>query len=385
MRDLARRHVSVCCIDCDSKGSGFRTIYGRGYVCPNPDNDPAAWLKFMIELARKTQRPPVLIPAADQFVSAIADHADKLSDVFLFCHKAIATQALLATKERQYDVAIKHGMPVSRTRFVKDVDDLLQFASTADSPYLLKPVHARHWECAPANHPLQGARVVLAESVNDLIAKYKLAAQINPQLVVQEVIQGPDTAKLVYLSCYGNDGRRLGACLVRELRTFPMHFGSASVVEPLLDPEVDAICDRFLRSLTYAGICEIELKRDSRDGQVKMIEANPRYSVTADAAPYAGVPLGWLHYLDLIGYSTAPVTPHERNFRHIVLRRDFPTVGNYIRAGLLSWRSLLLSYRPPVAFYDFNIWDWRNSAATLRFLARVVVGRIARRILRLRR
>jgi len=115
------------------------------------------------------------------------------------------------------------------------------------------------------------------------------------------VIEGPDDAKLVYLSCYSQNGVRLGACLVRELRTDPIYFGSASVVEPIEDPATDALCDGFLRRIGYVGLCEIELKRDSRDQCVKLIEANPRYSVTSDAAPYAGVDLGWLHYLDLIG------------------------------------------------------------------------------------
>ena len=45
--------------------------------------------------------------------------------------------------------------------------------------------------------------------------------------------------------------------------------------------------------MNYVGICEIEVKRDTRDGVVRLIEANPRFSVTADAAVYAGVDIGW--------------------------------------------------------------------------------------------
>jgi D-aspartate ligase len=93
----------------------------------------------------------------------------------------------------------------------------------------------------------------------------------------------------------------LGYCVVRELRTHPLGFGSASTLQPVVDEEIAAMCDRFLRSIGYVGICEIELKRDSRDGKLRLIEVNPRCSVTTDCATYAGVHLGWLHYLDLIG------------------------------------------------------------------------------------
>ena len=62
------------------------------------------------------------------------------------------------------------------------------------------------------------------------------------------------------------------------------------------------------------------MKWDSRDGRVKLIEANPRLSGGGDAAPYAGVDLCWLHYLDLIGQPVTQWRPIARDFRHVVLR-----------------------------------------------------------------
>ncbi len=82
--------------------------------------------------------------------------------------------------------------------------------------------------------------------------------------------------------------------MFRELRCDPVGFGPASVSEPVVDPETDRVCDEFLRSIGYVGICEIEMKWDDRDGRVKLIEANPRLSGGGDAAPYAGVDLCWL-------------------------------------------------------------------------------------------
>jgi hypothetical protein len=135
-----------------------------------------------------------------------------------------------------------------------------------------------------------------------------------------------------------------------------------------------------LRSIGYTGLCEIELKRDSREGRLQMIEANPRYSGTSDAAPYAGVDLGWVHYLDLIGREVVPVGPSGRNFRHFMVCADFTTMPSYLRAGLESWGSLLRSYRPPVAFFDLDLRDWRVTARTLVQLARVIVGPIVRQV-----
>jgi predicted ATP-grasp superfamily ATP-dependent carboligase len=373
MRNLARRGVEVSCIDSNPRMPGFKTVYGMAYRCPNPDEQPRDWVDFMLQLATKLGGCPVLIASSDRFIGVVGDNAAELRQSFVFPEASIAVQALLATKRRQYDIAASHNLPVPRTSFVTSAEQLAVFTREARFPCLMKPVHFREWQRFPAGHPLSFRKVAVASSPPDLKALYLLAASVTPEVVVQEVIEGPDTAKLVYLSCYGRDGRRLGGCVLRQLRTDPIYFGSASVVEPISDPEADASCDAFLRSLNYIGLCEIELKRDSRDGSLKMIEANPRYSVTADAAPYLGLDLGWLHYLDLIGEEVAPVEPEIRDFRHIVLLRDFATFRSYLRAGLLSWKDLIRSYRPPVAFFDFDLHDWRVTAATLAALAKLLV------------
>ena len=379
-RYLVRRGVTTFCIDNDRQRQGFRSVYGKTLQCPDPDRTPDEWLQFMFDLARKVGGKPVLIPSADAFVSAIARHASDLDKSYIFCRDAIALQGTLATKERQYELAIAHNMRVPRTKFAKSVEELADFGSTAQFPCVIKPVRSYDWAKVPRDHPLANRKVVPARSAKEMYERYLVVATINPEVVVQEAIEGPDTAKLVYLSCYSTDRRRIARCIVRELRTAPIYNGNASVVEPTEDDETDSLCDAFLKRIGYSGLCEIEVKRDCRDGLIRMIEANPRYTGTSDAAPYAGVDLGWLHYLDLIGQRVEMVTPNSRKFHHIVLTWDFSTIGNYRRAGLLTWRDLIRSYTPPVAFLDFDLRNWRVSAGTVFTLFKLIIGRPLRRL-----
>jgi D-aspartate ligase len=381
MRNLAHHGLRVFCIDPDRRQPAFRTVYGQAHLCPSPDQEPADWVRFMIELAKKIGGKPVIIPSSDQFVSAIGTHSAELTPHFVFCKTSAAVQALLATKQRQYEIAGTHGLAVPRTAFVTSLDEVRQFSAKALFPCILKPLHFREWKRVAPDHPMFDRKLVLAASAGELETQYKLAAEINPEVVVQEMIEGPDTAKMVYLSCYDRNSNRIGSCIVRQLRTDPIYFGSASVVEPMEDPETDALCDNFLRSLSYVGLCEIELKRDTRDGRVKMIEANPRYSVTADAALYAGVDLGWLHYLDLIGKDVQPVHPNKEPFRHIVLFRDAASYRSYLREGLLTWKDLIDSYRGPVKFFDFDPKDLNVTATHLYRIFKILVGPPIRRLL----
>jgi predicted ATP-grasp superfamily ATP-dependent carboligase len=211
-----------------------------------------------------------------------------------------------------------------------------------------------------------------------MLADYALAEPFRPEVMAQEIIAGADDAKYCYLSVYGGGGRRLGHSVVHELRAYPVLFGSGSMVEPVLEPEVAELCDRFLRGVGYVGICEIEVKRDTRDGVVRLIEANPRYSVTADASVYTGVDIGWLHYLDLIGIAVEEEQPTRFDFRHVVLRRDIPALPKYVQECVLTWGRILRSYRGKLEFFDFDLHDPGPTLTTLKGCLRSIVGTVLR-------
>jgi D-aspartate ligase len=377
VRSLVRRGVRACCFDCHLDYPGFRSVYGPAHACPDPDIDPLSWVDFMITLAGKMGGKPVLIPSADQFVSAIAAHADILAKHYVLS-PGVQLQGLLATKQTQYGLAAEHDMPLPNTKLVHSEEDVQHFAREARFPCLLKPLHFREWQSFPDGHPLSHQKVAIAETPQTLLSAWKLAATVNRNGIVQEIIEGPDTAKRVYVACYDRSGRRIAAAMFRELRCDPVCFGTATVSEPVVDPETDEVCDRWLRNLGYSGICEIEMKRDSRDGRVKLIEANPRLTGGGDAAPYAGVDVCWLHYLDLIGKPVTPVVGNGRDFRHVVLRSDPSAIIAYRKAGLISWTDVVRSYKPPLAFYDFDPRDWRYSAETMYLMVRSAVGELVR-------
>jgi D-aspartate ligase len=357
MRCFARRGVPVYGIDCVPSHVGYGTRHGPTFECPDPEREPEAWCTFMLRLREQIGTTPVLMSAADVFTLAIAKHADRLSEHFVFRPEGYRIQARLATKLEQYRVAAEQGMPIALTRVASSLADVEDFATQAKFPCLLKPRHARSWLNVPREHSLHGQKTIVAATPAELLDAYRLAEPVDPNVVLQEIIAGPDSNKLVYLSCWGEGGRRLGSCLVGAYRAHPANFGSCSTVEPVRDPETEDLCERFLGGLRYSGFCEIELKRDTRDGAVKMIEANPRYSTTSDAAQYGGVDIGWLHYLDLIGEKVEPLSTQRWNWRHVHVLREVGVLLHREDHPRFTWREWFRSLRPPVYFLD---WDWRD-------------------------
>jgi predicted ATP-grasp superfamily ATP-dependent carboligase len=373
MRDLEQKGVRVIGIDCNPENPGFRSRYGRSFLCPNPDKEPDEWAAFMLSLAGAMGEKPVLIAASDIFVSAIGRHAQMLSEQFIFSEAGCKLQAALATKEKQYALARERGLPSPRAAYIQSVEQLDQFCEGARFPALLKPRHHREWEALPEGNSLRGYKTVSAKTREELISYYTNVCALVPEAVAQEEIVGPDSAKYCYLSVYAQDGHRIGACVVHELRAYPLMYGCATLVEPVIDEEIDRVCNNFLLSLGYAGICEIELKRDVRDGQLLLIEVNPRFSGTGDCAKYTGVETGFLHYLDLIGQAPASVVPTRFGFRHVMLCAELAAFPKYLQEGLIGWKEWIQSLNYPMEYFDFDLSDFSNARVTAVKSAKVLL------------
>ena len=378
MRDLEQKGIRVIGVDCDPQNPGFRSRYGLSFRCPNPDKEPGNWVEFMLSLAAAMGEKPVLIAAADIYVAAIGRHAQVLGEHFIFSESGCILQAALTTKERQYALAREYGLPSPQSAYIQTVEELERFCEHAQFPVLLKPRSHREWQGLPKSNPLHGVKTVSAGSREQLIAHYGKVSALVPEAVAQEEIVGPDSAKYCYLSVYARAGHRLGACVVRELRAYPLQYGCATLVEPVVDEEIDEMCNNFLLSLGFAGICEIELKRDSRSGRPLLIEVNPRFSGTGDCAKYAGVETGFLHYLDLIGQAPSPVVATRFGFRHIMLAPDLTAFPIYLSQGLIGWSQWLRSLSGPLKFYDFDLRDFSNARAAALRGAQALIGGLLR-------
>ena len=140
----------------------------------------------------------------------------------------------------------------------------------------------------------------------------------------------------------------------RKLRQTRENQGSARVGEAVW---VDAVVEdglRLLRALEYTGVSQVEFKRDSRTGEFKLMEVNPRLWQWHGLASVCGVDLPMIAYLDLIGRPPAPVKMSREGRRWAI------TVIAGTRNGL---------QRPP---YTDAVWAADDPAPALTQAGRMV-------------
>ena len=378
VRDLVRKGVRAVGVDFNPHQHGFRSVYGKPYLCPHPATDGEQWVKYMRNLSRELGEKPVFIPAADVFVTAWGLHAGELEDCYIVSPEAAQLQSSLTSKETQYALAERHGFPCPRMAYVQSESDLKDFARDARFPCLIKPRSQSEWSALPAGNPLQSLKIVVADAPEELLASYRLAEPYRPEAVAQEVIQGPGGLKRYHLSVLGKGSRILSSCALKSVRDHPPLANMPSIFRPCEDDELTSLCEAFLQAIGYRGICEFEMKRDARDGKIRLIEINPRFSGAGDCASHMGLDNGWLHYLDMIGQDVVPVKPTRLDFYHIVLQLESGISSKFVLSGDLSLKEMMIPFRGPRVFYDLNFADTRLAMETLGASARSLAGNLLR-------
>ena len=190
-----------------------------------------------------------------------------------------------------------------------------------------------------------------------LLARYDEAcALVGPDMVmIQELVPGWGEAQFSYAALF-NNGEPIASIVARRLRQFPMDFGRLSTyVETVDEPRVAEAAARLLAAIGFTGIVEVEFKRDSRDGQYKILDVNPRVWGWHTLGQRAGVDFPHLLWL-LVRGELLPKVCGRSGARWMRFSADLPIAICEILKGRLSVRDYLRSLRIPVESAIFA-WD----------------------------
>ena len=165
--------------------------------------------------------------------------------------------------------------------------------------------------------------------------------------------------------------------VARRLRQHPVEFGRASTfVRTAEMPELEDMSARFLRSIGYYGLVELEYKLDRRDGQIKLLDVNARTWGYHSLGQRAGRRLS-LPALRRPGRSAGRQTECARapDVTWIRLATDMPTAAIELGRRRLDWRAYLRSLRAPQVESVFSRDDLRPGLAELALLPYLAVKR----------
>ncbi|MGH7855993.1 MAG: hypothetical protein ACREQY_01595, partial [Candidatus Binatia bacterium] len=311
--------------------------------------EPEAWLSWLLDGGRTRLGGAVLLPCNDEAVELIAKNRAALGDHFVLPDADEVALAML-DKARLYDVASRIGIPTPRTWIVNGRRDLVAALPELSYPCILKP------RVSHAFRKRFGAKVFVAGDERQLLERFDDSDAAGLQMILCEIVPGNDDQYCSYWTYVDGAGKPRFHMTKRKLRQYPVHFGGGTFHVTEWNAEVAEIGLRLVTGAGLRGLAAVEFKRDCRDGELKLIECNVRFTSAIEIAPRSGTDLALLVYNDLTG---RPL-PATNGFRDGVTLwfpfLDYCALRSYRSAGELSLADWLrtLRGRPSVAWLHWT-------------------------------
>jgi len=345
-RTMARHGIETIGIAKRARSVGTRTKDCHRIIVANTDSE--ALIDKLAELANGLDGNAVLIPCYDTAVSVISKHRERLAEQYQFALPDDETVRLINDKVRFYEYAEKLGFLVPKTVVLHCEDDLLDAARQLRFPTILKPPDSK----SPRWLAHTNIKAFQIDDEAALIETYERNKFASDSFILQEMVRGGDEAILTCYGYYDASTEPLIEFTSRKLRQWPMRSGVGCLAEEIPQEEVREAALRLLQPLRFHGLCSLEMKRDSEDGKLYIIEANiGRPTGRAAHVEGCGVEMLLTLYCDLLGLALPGqrVQPYEGR-KWINIRRDVLSAFSYWRLGELTLRDWYLSVRGVSSF-----------------------------------
>jgi predicted ATP-grasp superfamily ATP-dependent carboligase len=309
--------------------------------------------RYLAWLENEGPRGAVIIPCDDDSVELVARGRAHLESLGYLPTEG-NDDALLAMldKERTYALCAEIGVPCPRTATVSTREEAERAAAAFDYPCALKPRESHVFAA------LFGilAKAVQVHSREELVAEFERTAELGVSMLVTEIVPGRDDQLCSYYSYLDEHGEPLFHFTKRKLRQYPPEFGLGCYQVTTWDPEVAELGLRFFQGAKMRGIANVEFKRDSRDGTLKLIESNVRLTAANEQVRLAGIDIPLLAYSRLTNADPPELGTYRTGLGLWHPIEDLRSLPRYRRRGewtLGAWlRSLLRRQRFPLFRLD---------------------------------
>jgi predicted ATP-grasp superfamily ATP-dependent carboligase len=233
------------------------------------------------------------------------------------------------------EIAHRSGVATAQSVIPRSQEDVKQFLETAVFPVMVKATDAVRLRRRT------GGTKFLVHTRAELLELYAQAEDRDePNLLIQEFIPGEDW---MFNGYFDQASRCRFGVTGKKIRRFPVNTGVTSLGICLPNETVHKTTTEFMRAIGYQGILDIGYRRDSRNGQYKVLDVNPRIGCTFRLfTSVNGMDVARALYLDLTGQPAVAAEVAEGR-KWIV--EDFD-----LFSALRSWR-----------MGDLTLKDWGRS------------------------
>jgi D-aspartate ligase len=262
----------------------------------HPWERPDQLVDALVQFGKAQSERPVLFFQSDGDLLLVSRNRELLQKFFRF---AITDRTLvedLVDKERFQVLAERLQLPVPPAQRLHSTADVPEL--TVRFPIIVKPLTRRPELWKSVVNSGKALRIETAEEFRSLWPKLNAS---GVETLAQELIPGGESSIESYHVYADGDGRILGEFTGRKIRTYPREYGDSTALETSNAPDVAKLGRELVQRLQLRGVAKFDFKR-APDGQLYLLEVNPRFNLWHHLGAVAGVNLPALVYGDLAGH-----------------------------------------------------------------------------------
>ncbi|MGI9610484.1 MAG: hypothetical protein ACR2NL_09365 [Acidimicrobiia bacterium] len=354
MRSLGPRGVSVHVLGDDAAPSRSipETLRFSRYCVdfiPFVEDVEAGWFQWLTEAQMEGA---VVIPCSDPALEFVAQYRTALQG--LGYHPVPADDSVvldMLDKERAYALARNLGISTPLSHVIRQSSDIDDALAVMDLPAVVKPLSKGDF------YEVFGWKAREVSTRGELHDVVRDSVRAGHALQLGELIPGAEDLFCSYYSFLDEAGEPLVHFTKRKLRQYPLGFGWGTFHVTDWNEEVAEAGLRFFRGAGLRGIGNVEFKRDPRDGQLKLIECNPRLTDSTELISQSGIDFPFIGYMKALGLNPPTTDRYVEGMTLWRPSKDTVAAWQLWRRGELSpvrWASQIAQR------HRYPIFSWRD-------------------------
>lgn len=264
VRSLASAGIPVTAFQKDTSAPEAKSSLCRQVISFTDDLD---LLGGLVDLAKDHEKKPVLFITSDIYVEFYLKYRELLKDLYLIHYPDTETAGMLLNKDLFLDYAARHSLPVPRSFKINSEQELQAHSTDLTFPVIVKP-----FTKSPAWLAAKLDKAFYADSPGALISLYNKVKTVEPRLLVQEWVPGPDGNVEYCLTYFDNDSNCLACFTGAKIRQWPVGTGSTASTKPVDNQLIKDLTISLFSSLGYRGFGSVEFKKHESTGRYYIME-----------------------------------------------------------------------------------------------------------------
>jgi len=322
-----------------------------------------AWAAYLLGHESDHLRGAVLLAASDEAIELIAERRQSLSEKYTLDLSNPAAQLCMLDKLSTYRAAQAAGVPTPKFWVADTREQIVKLEHELVFPLILKPIIGHKF-----SRKFTGSYAV-AYNLDELLSAFDTVCCAGIQTFLVEMIPGPDDKLCSYYTYLDESGNNLIDFTKRVIRRYPMNMGGSTYHITDYVPDIQELALALFRQVGLRGVANVEFKMDERDGKLKLIECNARFTAADCLLVASGLNLPLFVYDRLTGRAHAAPSRYRMGMRLWKPVGDFVAYRQLNKMGLLTFRAWIRSIMHPQIF---PVFQWNDPLPAILGNARLI-------------